>query len=62
MTRLLGGSGSLNNSAHAGLFAWNGNNELGIRNWNIGSRPISSGILSLRDKCRFYGAGLLIIT
>lgn len=50
MTRLLGGSGSLDNSARAGLFAWNGNNELGDRNWSIGSRPISSGILSLRDK------------
>lgn len=43
MTRLLGVSGGLNYSARAGLFAWNGNNELGDRNWNIGSRPFSYG-------------------
>ncbi len=31
--------GSLNNSAHSGLFAWAGNNELGSRHWSLGSRP-----------------------
>ncbi|WP_147278731.1 hypothetical protein [Helicobacter canis] len=28
------------------MFAWNGNNELGDRNWNIGSHPISSSALA----------------
>lgn len=31
--------GSLHNSAHSGLFAWLGRNELSNRHWAVGSRP-----------------------